>query len=195
MDTTQIVGRGPQVGLLLASAVVPTTFTRSLSERSWIDQGMITGLATGTHFLLTIVTQDTIDAAGTTLSHALPLPDSWSDEQRAATTTLMLDVAVIPVGFGLAAVIGHREHESVVRSAIRQVGWRFAWTGVGASLLATGPVGSDVAAIFVDVFSVPAPADQWVRVYLFAASTGTLNLEPVALANPGRNQEIVFSLL
>ena len=47
---------------MLASAAVPGTFTRSLSERTWIDQGLITGLATGTHFLLTAVAHDVIDA-------------------------------------------------------------------------------------------------------------------------------------
>src|SRR6476620_9073924 len=92
----EIVGRGQQVGLVLASAAVPGTFTRSLSERSWIDQGLITGLATGTHFLLTAITQDVIDAGGNALSTTLPLPDHWTDEQRARAATLLLDVMVIP---------------------------------------------------------------------------------------------------
>ena len=63
-------------GLVLASAAVPGTFTRSLSERSWIDQGLITGLATGTHFLLTAVAQDVIDGAGGAMSTVLPASPS-----------------------------------------------------------------------------------------------------------------------
>ena len=138
MDTTEIVGRGPQVGLLLASAVVPTTFSRSLSERSWVDQGIITGLATGAHFLFTVVTQDLIDGAGAAASTVLPLPASWSDAQRERAATLLLDMAVIPLGFGLVAVVGYRDQEPLRRAMARQAGWRFAMTGVGATLLAGG---------------------------------------------------------
>lgn len=132
----EIVGRGQQVGLVLASAAVPGTFTRSLSERTWIDQGLITGLATGTHFLLTAITQDVIDAGGTALSTTLPLPEHWTDEQRAKAATLLLDVLVIPAGLGVVAFIGQRDHETNVRGLIRQLGWRTAVTGAGATLLA-----------------------------------------------------------
>ena len=138
MDTTQVVGRSQQVGLLAASAVVPTTFTRSLSERNWIDQGLITGLATGSHFILTVVTQDVIDAAGSGMSTVLPLPDSWSDEQRVAAATLLMDVLAIPVGFGVVRLVGFRDQERQVRALARQAGWRVAMTGVCATLLAGG---------------------------------------------------------
>ena len=144
MDSTQIVGRGSQVGVLLASAAVPTTFARSLSERSWIDQGIITGLATGSHFLLTVVSQDAIDAAGEVLSTGLPLPAHWSQEQRRQVITLTLDVAAIPLGFGLASTIGFRDQESQGRAAVRQFGWRFGLTGLGATLLAGGLAGTRV---------------------------------------------------
>jgi len=133
---TEIIGRGQQVGLVIASGIVPTTFTRSLSERSWKDQGLITGLATGTHFLLTVIAQDAIDAAGTALSTVLPFPASWSQEQRERATTLLLDVAVIPVGFGVVALVGSRDQEPTVRALVRQAGWRFGLTGMGASVLA-----------------------------------------------------------
>ena len=53
---------GVSVGLLIASATVPGTFARSLSTRSAVDQGMVTGLATGLHYLLTVGTQDTLQA-------------------------------------------------------------------------------------------------------------------------------------
>ena len=138
MDTTQVVGRSQQVGLLAASAVVPTTFTRSLSERTWKDQGLITGLATGAHFLLTVVTQDVIDAAGESVGPVLPLPESWSAEQRAAAATLMLDVIAVPVGLGVVQLIGFADQERQVRALARQAGWRFAMTGLSATLLAGG---------------------------------------------------------
>lgn len=131
------LGRGQQVGLVMAAAVVPTTFTRSLSERTWLDQGLITGLSTGTHFLLTVVAQDAMDVVGSALSTALPFPESWTDEQRARAATVLVDLAVVPIGFGMVALIGHRDHESQVRALVRQAGWRFALTGVGATVLET----------------------------------------------------------
>jgi len=136
MAGREIVGRGQQVGLVLASAAVPGTFTRSLSERTWIDQGLITGLATGTHFLLTVMAQDAIDAGGTALSTALPFPATWTDLQRDQAATLLLDLAVVPLGFGLVAYIGHRSNETAARGLLRQLGWRTAVTGVGATILA-----------------------------------------------------------
>ncbi|HSN06678.1 MAG TPA: alpha/beta-hydrolase family protein [Candidatus Angelobacter sp.] len=136
MVRPEIVGRGQQVGLVVASAAVPTTFTRSLSERSWMDQGLITGLSTGTHFLLTVIAQDALDAAGSALATALPLPESWTDEQRERAATLLLDVVAVPVGFGLVALVGHRANESTLRALVRQAGWRFGLTGIGATILA-----------------------------------------------------------
>ncbi len=132
----EIVGRGQQVGLVLASAAVPGTFTRSLSERTWMDQGLITGLATGTHFLLTAIAQDVMDAGGGAMSTALPLPESWTDEQRKQFATLMIDMAAVPLGLGLVALIGYRAHENARRGFLRQLGWRFGVTGAGATLLA-----------------------------------------------------------
>ncbi len=138
MERREIVGRGSQVGLVAAAAAVPLTFSRSLSERTWIDQGLITGLSTGTHFLLSVVTQDMIDGAGGALSTVLPLPQSWDLDRRRRATTLLLDVAAVPIGFGLVALIGYRDQEPPTRAVVRQVGWRFAVTGAGATLLAGG---------------------------------------------------------
>jgi len=136
MATYEILGRGQQVGLVVAAGVVPTTFTRSLSERTWKDQGLITGLATGTHFLLTVLAQDMIDTAGTAMSTVLPFPESWTLERRRRAATLLLDVAAVPVGFGIVAVIGARDHEPTARAVARQAGWRFGLTGLGATILA-----------------------------------------------------------
>ena len=136
MARSEFIGRGQQVGIVVAAGVVPTTFTRSLSERTWKDQGLITGLATGTHFLLTVMAQDLIDSAGTAMSTVLPFPASWDLDRRQRAATLLLDVAAVPVGFGVVALIGTRDHEPTVRAVARQAGWRFGLTGVGATILA-----------------------------------------------------------
>ncbi|MGH3936236.1 MAG: hypothetical protein ACRDS1_14885, partial [Pseudonocardiaceae bacterium] len=50
--------RTGQTGLLAASAVVPGSFVRSLTPRSYVDQGLITGIAAGVTYLLTVTTHD-----------------------------------------------------------------------------------------------------------------------------------------
>ena len=136
MDRPEIVGRGPQVGLVVASATVPATFARSLSERTWLDQGIITGLATGTHYLISVVAQDAIDIGGAALAKVLPFPPSWSDAERRRAAILLLDVTVVPVGFGLAALFRFRDDDTRVRTLLRQFGLRLGVTGTGATLLA-----------------------------------------------------------
>ena len=61
---------GVSVGLLVASGIVPGTFARSLSVRSAADQGIVTGLSTGLHYLLTVGTQDALQAVAAELAGA-----------------------------------------------------------------------------------------------------------------------------
>ena len=53
---------GVNVGLLVASATAPGTFASSLAPRSALDQGLVTALSTGLHYLLTLGAQDTLQA-------------------------------------------------------------------------------------------------------------------------------------
>lgn len=142
MSRHEILGPGNQAGIVIGAGSVPTTFTRSLSERSWIDQGIITGLTVGTHYMLTVVAQDLIDAGGTALSTALPLPDSWSDETRRRFATWLLDAAAIPAGFGAAAAIGFSdEDDPLMPSIARQIAWRFGITGLAGTALGATQLG------------------------------------------------------
>ncbi|MGH3481126.1 MAG: hypothetical protein ACRDQD_30410, partial [Nocardioidaceae bacterium] len=61
---------GVSVGLLVASAMAPGTFAPSLSARSAVDQGLVTGLSTGLHYLLTLGTQDALQAAAAELARS-----------------------------------------------------------------------------------------------------------------------------
>src|SRR4051794_41936933 len=56
------VSTSPEVGLVVAAATAPGTFAPSLSPRSSLDQGLVTGLATGLHYLLTTAAEDLLDA-------------------------------------------------------------------------------------------------------------------------------------
>jgi uncharacterized membrane protein len=133
---------GVGVGLVVASAFVPRTFARSLSSRSAVDQGIVTGLATGLQYLLTVGTQDTLQAVAAEVVDARSprrLVDRASRQRR---LTLLADLAVIPLGFALQRAVRPRPGESLARGAVRQAGWRFMVTGVGGALLLGAQAGA-----------------------------------------------------
>src|SRR3954470_10851719 len=80
-------GTAPDVGLVVAAAMAPGTFAPSLSPRSALDQGIVTGLATGLHYLLAAGAQDALVAVARGLADGAPSPTA----QRRAT--IVLDAA------------------------------------------------------------------------------------------------------
>jgi uncharacterized membrane protein len=111
---------GVSVGLLVASALAPGTFASSLSARSAQDQGLVTGLATGLHYLLTVGTQDTLQAvaAEAARTHSPRRPQDPVAIQR--VLTLAADLAVIPLGLALQRALPPRPGEAMMRGALRQ---------------------------------------------------------------------------
>jgi uncharacterized membrane protein len=130
---TGLSGRGAQTGLLVAAAVAPGTFEPSLVPRSPVDQGVVTGLATTLSYLLTVSTQDTIEAVASTFAPRMPGASAQS-RQRAAVA--LLDLAVIPVGQAVQRAVRHHPGEPVLRGMARQVAWRTTVTGIGGALFA-----------------------------------------------------------
>ncbi len=135
MNGHEIVGRGPQVGLVVASATVPGTFAPSLSERTWVDQGIITGLSSVTQYIASVLAQDGIDIGARALAPILPFPSNWSARQRTQAATLLLDILAVPVGFGVAAALHFRDDDTAWRASIRQAAIRLGVTGTGATVL------------------------------------------------------------
>lgn len=126
---------GVNVGLLVASAVAPGTFAASLSTRSAADQGVVTGLATGLHYLLTLGTQDTLQAVAAEVASAVPARRLEDRVTRQRALTLLADLAVIPLGLSMQRVLPPRPGEAMARGMLRQVGWRLGVTGIGGALL------------------------------------------------------------
>ena len=127
---------GVNVGLLVASAVVPGTFSRSLSARNAVDQGLVTGLSAGLHYLLTVAAQDALQALAAEVADTRParrLPDDPAVRQRALTAAA--DLAVLPLGLLLQRALPSTPGEAMVRGLVRQSGWRFAVTGLAGTLL------------------------------------------------------------
>jgi Alpha/beta-hydrolase family/Alpha/beta-hydrolase family N-terminus len=133
---------GVSVGLLVASALAPGTFASSLSARSATDQGFVTGLATGLHYLLTVGTQDTLQAVAAEVVRTQPPWRLQDPAARQRALTLAADLAVIPLGLALQGALPRRPGEAMARGALRQAGWRLATTGIGGALLITSKAGA-----------------------------------------------------
>ena len=133
---TPATDTGVGVGLLVATAVVPGTFARSLSDRSPVDQGIITGLSSGLHYLLTVGTQDALQAAAAeVVASAAGRRGDDTARRSQRRLTLAADLAAIPLGLALQKALPPRPGEAMLRGTVRQVGWRLAVTGMGGSLL------------------------------------------------------------
>ena len=119
----------PTVGLLVAAATAPGTFTSSLAARSAVDQGVVTGLVTGLHYLLSVSTQDVLEAV------ARAADGTATGGTRRLTPLLAVDCAAVPIGLAVARSLPPRAGEPALRGLTRQVAWRFGATGLGGALL------------------------------------------------------------
>src|SRR4051794_15246170 len=124
----------PEVGLLVAAALAPGTFARSLSPRSAIDQGMVTGLATGLHFLLTAAAQDALVATARILTDGAP-PTA---QRRVA---IAVDGAAVPLGLAVLRALPARADDPL-RGVARQAAWRLGATGLSGALLGGARLGA-----------------------------------------------------
>src|SRR5688572_9615739 len=114
---------GAQVGLVVAAAQVPGTFAPGLTPRSTLDQGLVTGLATGLHYLLALGSQEALQAAAAELARTRPAA-RWSDvATRMRVLTLVADLAALPLGLAVRTALPIRPGEPMVRGAARQTGW------------------------------------------------------------------------
>jgi uncharacterized membrane protein len=124
----------PGVGLLVATATASGTFTSSLSARSAIDQGIVTGLTTGLHHLLSVSTQDLLEAAGRFLADGAGNAAAPAAGRR-WNRTFLVDCAAVPIGLAVTRSLPPRTGEPVLRGAARQLAWRMGATGLGGALL------------------------------------------------------------
>src|SRR3954449_12558117 len=87
-----VTSTAPDVGLVLAAAMAPGTFAPSLSPRSAVDQGLVTGLATGLHYVLAAAAQDALAATARFLADGARSPGG----QRRAP--IAVDGAAVALG-------------------------------------------------------------------------------------------------
>ena len=136
-----------QTGLLIASSLVSETFVPSLAPRSSLDQGIITGLAVGAHYLVAVATQDLLsDLAHRLIESPFLRGARWLDAaQRVRFLEGAVDLTAVPVGCAVGLLFDHQPDERPIRAVIRFGGYRFALSGAaGAGLLAGRAVLTDV---------------------------------------------------
>ncbi|SDB83522.1 Uncharacterized membrane protein [Sanguibacter gelidistatuariae] len=129
-----------QTGLLIASALVSETFVPSLAPRTSLDQGIITGLAVGSHYLIAVAAQDLLsDAAHRLVDSTFLRGASWLDDaQRVRFLEGAVDLSVVPAGCAVGLLLFARPDERPLRAVVRFAGYRFAIAGAGGASLMIG---------------------------------------------------------
>jgi uncharacterized membrane protein len=120
---------------VVAAATAPGTFAPSLSPRTPLDQGLVTGLATGLHFLLSVGAQDALVATARVLVGGARSPAA----QRAGT--MALDCAAVPAGLAVLRAFPPRADDPL-RGAVRQAAWRLGAAGLSGALLGGAQLGT-----------------------------------------------------
>src|SRR5687768_16130573 len=123
------------VGLVVAAAMAPGTFAPGLSPRSALDQGLVTGLATGLHYLLAAGAQDALSATARFLVDGAPSPTARR------TATIAVDAVAAPLGLAVLRTFPPRD-EDPLRGAVRQAAWRLGATGLSGALLGGAEIGA-----------------------------------------------------
>ena len=130
----RLSGNAEQTGLLIAAAGAPGTFEPSLAPRSLLDQALVTGIGCTLSQALTAITQDLIEAAGSTFADRMPGATPGARQQAA---TLIADVAVIPAGLLLQRVLSPQPGgDPLIRGLSRRIVWRTTVTGIGGASFA-----------------------------------------------------------
>jgi uncharacterized membrane protein len=133
MDSV-VPSTAPDVGLVVAAATAPGTFAPSLSPRSALDQGLVTGLSTGLHYLLSVEAQEVLEATARFLVGSSASPSA----RRAAT--IAVDAAAVPIGLAVLRALPTRTG-APLRGVVRQAAWRLGATGLSGALLGAAQLG------------------------------------------------------
>ncbi len=124
-----------QTGLLVASAIAPGTFARSLGGRSVGDQAFVTGVVTALTYATTVATQDALTA----LADAAPRDRPPRTREEVRRRRLAAELVAVPLGLAVGRALPVRDDERLLRSAARQMAWRAGLTGLGSLVFtATG---------------------------------------------------------
>ena len=120
--------RTQQTGMVMALALMPTTFQRTLMPRSTLDQALTTGICGALDYGFAALIQDTVEAV------ALRISGTTSPEQVDPRTwrraSIAADLAAIALGLAGQTACRPRPGERVPRGAARTIYWWVSATGL-----------------------------------------------------------------
>ncbi len=105
-----------RAGIVAASATVPLSLVPLLRPRSWLDQGVVTGLSAAAGYAMTAALHDVVLGASDRL---LRLAGRPAGVARTARATLMVDLCGAGTSLLLRAALPRRENESRQRAMVR----------------------------------------------------------------------------
>ncbi len=136
--------RAQEIALLMATAVIPRSFQRSLLDRSTTDQGVVTGLTVVTVYLLGLVAQDGVETVAGVIS---PEQDDGTSGNTVNKTVFFSSLAAIGVGLLAEELNRYDKDEKLSRSAVRTGGYWLRNAGVAglmhSAVVATNEAVSD----------------------------------------------------
>ena len=120
--------RTQQTGTVMALALMPTTFQRTLMPRSTLDQALTTGICGALNYGFAALIQDTVEAVALRISGATSPeqvdPHTWRRASIAA------DLGAIALGLAGQTACRPRPRERVPRGAVRTICWWVSATGL-----------------------------------------------------------------
>ena len=105
-----------RAGIVAAGATVPLSLVPLLRPRSWLDQGVITGLASAANYALTAALHDVVLGASDRL---LRLVGRYDGVARTARATLVVDLGGAACSAAVQAALPRRVDESGRRALVR----------------------------------------------------------------------------
>lgn len=127
-DTTRR-HRAQEIAAMLAVAVIPRTFQRSLLPRSTVDQGIITGISVVMVYMLGLITQDAIEGA-TDFVFERDDSSEWSK-----TSLGLISAAAMGIGLLSEKFIEYTPEEKLPHSAARTVGKWIGYAGAAGLIM------------------------------------------------------------
>jgi hypothetical protein len=120
--------RTQQTGMVVALALLPATFQRTLMPRSTLDQALATGICGALDFGFAALIQDTVEAIALRISGATS-PEQ-ADRRTWRRASIAADLAAIALGLAGQTACRPRSGERVPRGALRTIWWWISATGL-----------------------------------------------------------------
>jgi uncharacterized membrane protein len=128
--------RSQSVGIMMAAAVIPRSFQRSLMPRSNLDQGIVTGIIVAVVYMLGLLVQDSINTVASTI---IPEEKSgWRKKSDYSSQTLRstaISLSAIGVGYFLQKKYPYHNGERLPKSTARTSGTWVKYTGIAGSII------------------------------------------------------------